>query len=212
MALNRELIDAYLDRILIFEGSLEPDTLALRRLLSEIESDTHLDKTDQAFVRGYLGYQFPKTFSQVDCEAEFRFVLGREPQSQLALHYLGYQCFDCGKYFEALESFNRIEPEYCQIWSRIKIDELIVCCYLHLQELREAEKLLIPLLRQSEEVETIDYPYPIELLRTLIVWHIDFSAVIGEAAWQRILELLNIVFRKHALPRVLQEELSKLSR
>lgn len=70
----------------------------------------------------------------------------------------------------------------------------------------------MPLLRQSEEVEKIDYPYPIELLRTLTEWHTDFSAVIGEAAWQRILELLKIVFRKHALPRVLQEELSKLSR
>lgn len=208
--LNPDLLNYYLDLIGELEGTPVLDSNAPSNLFSKIESDNSLNKVDQALLQGYLGYHFKDNLPQVDCEAEFIFVLEQEPENQWAIYFLGCHYFDHGCYSRALDLFQKINLESCSLWSKIKMRELIVSCYLHLNEFRKAEGLLLPLLHESNTASTEDYALPIELMQALVEWHGEFSIVIGIDLYHQIIKLLDTVLKKHDLTSVFRYEMALL--
>ncbi len=210
VSLNYELRNLYQDLIDEQQGFQKADSADIQYLLEEIKADPQLGQAGRAFLRGYLNYHFREVMQPLDREAEFRTAVALAPDDHQSNLHLGYETFDFGKYAMALTQFQKINLELHFLWSQIKIRELIVSCHLHLQQFEAAESLLFPLLQLSAEVKDDDYAYPTELLRALAQWHVEFRTAIGEPAWQRLIELLSLVIKKHDLNGVFQDELSQI--
>lgn len=208
--MNYELRNLYHDLIDEQQGFQRADPADIQYLLDEINTDPQLGQAERAFLRGYLNYHFREVIQPLDREAEFRTAVALAPDDHQSNLHLGYETFDVGKYATALAQFQKIDLTLHFLWSQIKIRELIVSCHLHLQQFEAAESLLFPLLQLSAEVDDADYALPTELLRALAQWHAEFHTAIGEPAWQRLVELLSSVIKKHDLNRLFQIEYSQI--
>lgn len=208
--MNYELRNLYHDLIDEQQGFQRAEPADIQYLLDEINADPQLGQAERAFLRGYLNYHFREVMQPLDREAEFRTAVALAPGDHQSNLHLGYETFDVGKYATALAQFQKINLQLHFLWSQIKIRELIVSCHLHLQRFKTAESLLFPLLELSAEVNDADYALPAELIRALAQWNAELHAAIGETAWQRLVEMLSLVIKRHDLNRLFQDELSQI--
>src|SRR5262249_31602294 len=104
-----------------------------------------------------------------------------DPSHVGARLYLGFQQFDDHRFGDALTTFQSIDLDAlgkrAQSWSRLKVEELIICCKLridwHTLKMEEVEELRQHYTTYKEDAVP---PAPMEIARAAVAMCLDIHA------------------------------------
>lgn len=129
------------------------------------------------YLLGLIWYWFPRETQSRDknCEKALKKAIKFKSDDDWSNMYLGYLYFDQRKFRKAIKFFQIVNrnsfKEVHLHWRILKLDELIICCKLHLDfdnftisEFENYKKLC----ESSLKNDGFDYIFPLELTRCLV--------------------------------------------
>lgn len=141
-------------------------------LLGEL-TEPGTDYADVFHLLGMCRYNPPDGIENdpEKAEAAFQAALAIDPAHQYANLYLGHVLFDTGRYAEARERFEQIDPAYFtarrQVWRILKNDELILCCHLETEPASVTDGAIDTLCQRYETTPEEDRVVPKEIVESL---------------------------------------------
>ena len=140
-------------------------TQLLEDCLSELAAQNNLVKdSDYHHLKGYIYYRMrPQKLSAA--KEEFETALELDPSNYHSRLYLGHSFYDSGEYEEAKKQFLKIPENGLPDWLMMKVDEMIVCCKLHLSP-DTANQDIQDFLRKYAPLDYLD-DYAFELSKLL---------------------------------------------
>lgn len=167
-----------------YVASADEKKHALSEGMREIEEllRVHPNNADLKYYMGYLWYSWPERADERRAKvySYLKDAQRDDPRHVGARLYLGFQQFDDQRYEDALATFQSIDLDAlgkrARSWSRLKVEELVVCCKLRIDwrtvKMEEIKELRWQYTEYKEEAVP---PAPLEIARATVAMcrHVD---------------------------------------
>jgi tetratricopeptide (TPR) repeat protein len=194
----KRLIRAW--RTIDYESDCGRRTEKLKRLITDLTAlkSTEPENAEILHLIGLCWYELPEDSDSNLRQAEeaFRLCLATDSHHQYANFYLGHVLFDFRRYEEALERFDKVEPDFflarSQQWRVVKNEELRLCCRLEIEPASVAFQELDEMCQRYEADRIL--PEPGEIVKCLdsLVKREAPPAASLQAYVLRVLEMLKV--------------------
>lgn len=150
----------------------EPACRAIR-MASEF-ADIQVNDSTANFYAGYAWYVLANSGSHRNKKVQLYLsrAIRIDPSNAIARMYLGHYKFDTGDFRNALEHFDAVDFQDIGVasrpWRRVKLQELTICCKLHIDPSTVAEIDVQRLRRAYNDLDDESVPVPEELARTFV--------------------------------------------